>query len=115
MRCFQLLLSILTCAATVWFKHRSGFPYDIPGYPWMIAWGGIAFDATIVPLLLHPWTKYRQGWYSFVFTNVHPAPRRFTWCALTCALCHLKHNDPNVCTCEGMCRSVLVLATSSNT
>jgi|AntAceMinimDraft_11_1070367.scaffolds.fasta_scaffold134457_1 hypothetical protein len=43
----------------LWFKARGGFPYNVPLFPWFIAWGGFLFDLLIVPLLVHPWTKYR--------------------------------------------------------
>jgi hypothetical protein len=24
----------------LWFEHRAGFPYTVPGFPWFIAWWG---------------------------------------------------------------------------
>lgn len=52
-----------------WFRRREGFPYNIPGYPWFIAWGGFLFDLLIVPLLVHPWTKYRLGFPGALMFN----------------------------------------------
>lgn len=52
-----------------WFRNRDGFPYSVPYYPWFIAWGGFAFDLFIVPLLIHPWTKYRVGFPGALMFN----------------------------------------------
>lgn len=52
-----------------WFRRREGFPYTVPLFPWFIAWGGFVFDLIIVPLLVHPWTKYRVGFPGAVTFN----------------------------------------------
>eukprot|EP00958_Prasinococcus_capsulatus_P020122 scaffold2565_cov384-Prasinococcus_capsulatus_cf.AAC.7 len=53
-----------------WFKRRPGFPYNVPGYPCFVSWGGFVFDAVIGLIIFHKKWRYYLGIPGVAFFNI---------------------------------------------